>query len=336
MNVIIPLAGRGTRLRPLTYAKPKPMVYVGGKPVLGHIIDRVKKVNPDKWVFVYSHGLEEIQGYLNQEYSDLNMVFVKQEEMRGDGHALQLAKSEIDIASPVLVDFSDTIFDEHALDNLQDLNSADAYVWVKKVEDYKRFGILTYDDQNKVSAWYEKPENPVGDRAWIGLAYFPSGKTLFEFLDKVVEIERTSKGNEIRLADAFAQMLDEKKYLYAIDTKEWLDCGTISNLLETNKELLDKKECQQVPEQSIQKSVVIPPVFISKSAKIRNAIVGPYVSVAKGAVIKGTVVKYSIIDQDAYIENMTLEKSLIGKNALIRDNIRRLNVSDHSEIDFEH
>jgi len=336
MDVIIPLAGKGTRLRPHTYAKPKPMVYVGGKPVLGHIVDRVRKVNPNKWIFVYSHGLEEIKEYLNAEYADLNMIFVKQEEMKGDGHALQLAKSEVDINSPVLVDFSDTIFDDHALDNLQDLDTADAYVWVKKVVDYKRFGILTYDTNGRVSAWYEKPENLVGDRAWIGLAYFPLAKTLFEYLAKVVGSERTSKGGETRLADAFAQMLDEKKYLHAIDTKEWLDCGTISNLLETNKELLDKKECQQVPEGSIQQSVIIPPVFISKDAKIRNAIIGPYVSVASGVEIKGSVIKYSIIDQDAYIENMALEKSLIGKNALIRDNIRRLNVSDHSEIDFEH
>jgi len=164
MDVIIPLAGRGTRLRPHTYAKPKPMVYVGGKPVLGHIIDRVRKVNPNKWIFVYSHGLEEIQEYLNEEYSDLNMVFVKQEEMKGDGAALQLAKDEVDISQPVLIDFSDTIFDAHALDDLEKLDKADAYVWVKKVQDYKRFGILTLDKSGKVSACYEKQEKYVGNR----------------------------------------------------------------------------------------------------------------------------------------------------------------------------
>jgi len=335
MEVIIPLAGRGTRLRPHTYAKPKPIVYVGGKPILGHIIDRIKKVNPEKWIFVYSHGLEEIQQYLKEEYSDLNTVFIKQEDMRGDGHALQLAKNEVNLDTPVLVDFSDTIFDEHALDNLKDLTEADAYVWVKKVEDFTRFGIVKSDENNRVEAFIEKPQKFVGDRAWIGLTYFKSGHTLFEYLDKVVKNERTSQGGEIRLADAFAEMLEEGKFIKSMDTLEWLDCGTIANLLETNKQLLDKVECQQQPEEAIQHSVIIPPVFISKTAKIRNAIVGPYVSVASDAEIKGSVVKYSIIDQGAYIENMALEKSLIGKNSLVRDNIRRLNVSDDSEIDFE-
>ena len=327
MKIIIPLAGKGTRLRPHTYAKPKPLVKVAGKAILGHILDKIKILNPEEVIFITGEMDDQIKDYVSRNY-DFNTSYFNQIEQLGDGHAVFHAKEKID--SDVLIAFNDTLF-EADLTQINNLDG-DGMIWVSKVDDPSRFGIVTLGEGKVIKSIVEKPENPPSDLAIIGLYYFKDGVGLFDYLDKIIKENITSKGNEYRLADAMQQMLKDGKKLIAGDVKKWMDCGSPENLLETNHYLLDHGINKEI---KMENSIVIPPVYIEDGAKIENSVIGPYVSIAAGAEVKKAIVKNTIIGENAIVEDAKLKASLIGDNACVVGMFKKLNLGDNSEIRFE-
>ncbi len=324
MKAVILLAGLGTRLRPHTYSKPKPLVQVAGKPVLGHVMDSLKGLTIDETIFIVGYLGEQIQKYVAEQYPHMRAQYVEQSEMKGQAHAIRLAKDYID--DEVLIIFGDTIWET----DFSRLNrvKGDGLIYTKQVDDPRRFGVVNLKD-GFVTKFVEKPATPVSNLAVVGVYYFRAWKRLMNSLDALIERNIQTKG-EYFLADAMQLMIEDGARLEAETIPVWEDCGTVPAILKTNRYLLNKQGSHA---RDLLGSVIMPPVYISDSAHIVNSIIGPNVSISDEAIIENSIIRESIVSEGAHIENRVLEGSLIGKDALVRGTFQRLNVGDSSEID---
>ncbi|MSP12487.1 MAG: nucleotidyltransferase [Chloroflexi bacterium] len=340
MNVIIPLAGRGTRLRPHTHTKPKPLVNVAGKTVLGHILDSLKGLPIDEMVFIVGYLGDQIADYVEANYK-FPSHFVEQKELKGQAHAIRLAREYV--SGPVLIIFVDTIF-EIDLPELENVKS-DGLIYVKEVEDPKRFGVVTLQ-QNYISRFVEKPDEPVSNLAVIGVYYIKDSYQLFRSIEELLARDQKTKG-EFFLADALQIMVDRGAKLEARTVDVWEDCGTTDAILRTNRFLLRKLHQTEEappgcivrppvfidPTAQVEHSVIGPYVTIGPNCVINSSVIGPYVSVAEDAEIRNSLVKDSILNENAEIVDSTLTSSLIGSGARVIGTYERLNVGDMSEVD---
>ena len=323
MKVIIPLAGFGKRLRPHTYTRPKPLVNVAGKPVLGHILDRLKGLDIEEIIFIVGYLGEQIQEYVDSHY-DFRAQYVEQKELLGQAHAIYLAREHMD--GPAMIIFVDTIFDA----DLTDLGELpdDGVAFVKEVQDPRRFGVAVLAN-GYIARIIEKPEGFEHRLAVIGVYYLKDSGFLLNCIEELIEKGIQTKG-EFYLADALQLMIDQGAKFIARPVDVWEDCGKPETVLHTNRYLLEHEGGQLVDTEN---SVLIPPVYIAESAQVINSIVGPYVTVADGAIVRNAIVKDSIINENALIEEVMLSGSLIGSDAHVRHNFERLNVGDSSVID---
>jgi len=324
MKVIIPLAGFGTRLRPHTYTKPKPLINVAGKPILGHILDKLKDLEVEQIIFIVGWLGDQIEDYVKKTY-DFPARYVEQKELLGQAHAIWLARDHIN--EPVLIIFVDTIF-EADLSRLDEVAS-DGVIYVKEVEDPRRFGIVLLEN-GWITKLIEKPATPVSNLAVIGLYYIRNWRLLLDCIEEVIRRDIKTKG-EYFLADAFQLMIHRGAKLEAIPVEVWEDCGKPETLLKTNRYLLENSGGQVTVAEN---SIIIPPVYIAHSATITNSIIGPYVTIADNSVIRNSIIRDSIINEGSQIEDAMLSRSLIGNNARVRGTFERLNVGDSSQIDF--
>lgn len=324
MKVIMPVAGIGKRLRPLTYSTPKVLLHVAGKPMLGHILDVVRQLKPKEVVLIVGFLGEQIVRYVKNNYK-FKCSFIEQNELKGLGYAINLASPKIKDDEPVLIILGDTIFEA---DLLSVIGGKYDTLGVKKVADPRRFGIVEMKGRF-VKKLVEKPERPTSDLAVVGLYYIKSTRLFKECLNQTIADGIMTKG-EYQLTDALQLMIDRGSKFRTFNVKGWYDCGKSETLLKTNQQLLAKMEKGV----KISGSSIIPPAFVSKSAKIKNCVLGPNVSVADGAVIRDSYIKDSIVCSHARVESSILEFSLIGNHAQIKRAFGRLNVGDLSEIDL--
>jgi len=324
MKVIIPLAGFGTRLRPHTYTKPKPLIPVAGKAVLGHILDKLAGVEMEELIFIIGYLGEQIRDYVAEHY-DFPALYLAQTELKGQAHAIYLAKEHV--SGPVLIIFVDTIFDT----DLSVLKSepADGVLWVKEVEDPRRFGVVV-TEHGYITRLVEKPSTPVSNLAVIGLYYIKDSDMLMDCIAELVARDIKTQG-EYFLADALQLMIDRGARFVARTVEVWEDCGKPETVLHTNRYLLEHGGAQELPTDN---SVLISPVYVEKSAVIKDSVIGPYVSVAGGATIKRSIIRDSIINENAHIEDANLSESLIGKDAVVSGSAQRLNVGDSSQVEL--
>jgi glucose-1-phosphate thymidylyltransferase len=327
MNVIIPLAGFGKRLRPHTYSRPKPLLTVAGKAVLGHVLDQLRGLDVDEMVFIVGYLGEQIEEYVSAHY-DFRARYIEQKELLGQAHAIRLARDYV--RGEVLVLFVDTIF-EADLSHLREVRS-DGVIYCKEVDDPRRFGVVTLNDQAFITRFVEKPAEPQSNLAVIGLYYVKESASLFAAIDELIARDIQTKG-EFFLADALQLMVDRGQRFNASTVEVWEDCGTAEAVLHTNRYLLEHGHAKNAAER-FAGSVIIPPVYIEDSALVTNSVIGPYVTVGAGAEVRGSIVRDSIIDAGAIIEDAMLEASLVGREAIVRDRFRRFNVGDSAAVDF--
>jgi len=321
MKIIIPAAGEGTRLRPHTHTQPKVLLNVAGKPILGHILDPLVRLKPTKVIFIVSSHIEKIAEFVRRNYS-FKASFVRQNNPQGLGHAVYMAKSEIG-DEPILIILGDTIVNQ---DLFRKLQTKSDWLGVKPVKDPQRFGIAEVRN-GIVKRLVEKPEHPKGNLALIGLYFIRSTEIFRECLEKVIRGKITTRG-EFQLTDALQLMIEKGVKFRTVQVKEWYDCGKVETLLETNKKLLEQN-ANSVPK--LRTSLVIPPAYVSKSAKIESSILGPNVTVLEKVEIANSVVKNSILSEGCRIHNAILENSIIGRNARVSGKIKNLNLGELSE-----
>ncbi|MBR9676069.1 NTP transferase domain-containing protein [Candidatus Woesearchaeota archaeon] len=325
IKVIIPLAGKGTRLRPHTYSKPKPLLHVAGKPVLGHILDSIKNLDVEEVIMITGDMEEQIREYVDNNY-DYKTAYFKQTEMLGDGHAISMAKDEVR-DTDVLIIFSDTLFVKNIKTDIDEIKDYDGIVWANKTDTPERFGILNTKEET-ITEIEEKPEKPKSDLAIIGLYYFKSSKQMFSYLEKAMNERRTSKG-EYRLADAMALMVEENHKLRAVPIGDWLDTGIPETMLSTNKYLLENGHNKTIKTNN---SIIIEPVYIEDGCVINSSVIGPHVSIAKNSTVENSIIKNSIIGEESRIQNAQLTNSLIGDCAEVIEKEKSLNIASNTII----
>ncbi|OGC77164.1 MAG: hypothetical protein A2Z27_00535 [candidate division Zixibacteria bacterium RBG_16_50_21] len=321
MKIIIPAAGEGTRLRPHTHTQSKVLLNVAGKPILGHILDPLAKLKPSKIIFIVSSHSEKVAEFVRRNYS-FKASFVRQNNPQGLGHAVYMAKSEIR-EEPVLIILGDTIVNQDLFKRMQTKHD---WLGVKPVKDPQRFGIAEVKN-GIVRKLVEKPEFPKGNLALIGLYFIRSTGIFRECLEKVIKGKITTRG-EFQLTDVLQLMIEKGTKFRTVEVKEWYDCGKVETLLETNRRLLELN-ANSVPR--LRTSLVIPPAYVSRSARIESSILGPNVTVLERAEITNSVVKNSILSQGCWIHNAVLENSIIGRNARVTGRIKNLNLGELSE-----
>ncbi len=324
MQVIIPLAGLGTRLRPHTHTRPKPLISVAGKPILGHILDGLRGLAIDEVIFIVGYLGNQIEEYVKGNY-DFPARYVEQVQRRGQAHAIYLARDYI--SGPVLIIFVDTIF-EADLTILPGC-AADGIIYAKEVDDPARFGVVMLEE-GYITKLVEKPSKPISNLAVIGVYYLANSGALLECIGELLRSGQTIQG-EYFLADALQIMIDRGAKLLAEQVEVWEDCGKPETLLATNRYLLEKTGGQVVETQN---SVVRPPVYIASTAQVTDSIIGPHTSIAGGSLIKGSIIRNSIISEGAVIENANLESSLIGAEARVHRTPDRLDVGDSSKVEL--
>lgn len=330
MKVVIPLAGFGKRMRPHTWSKPKPLVNVAGKPVLGHILDKLAHldVNVDELIFIVGWLGEQIEAYYQTSGYPYPARYVEQKELLGQAHAIWLAREYL--TGPMLIIFVDTVF-EADLKGLE-ASGLDGILYVKEVEDPRRFGVAVTDRNGLVQCLIEKPETFENRLAVVGVYYIHDSTWLLRAIEELMARGIQTKG-EYYLADAFTLMIQQGARFGTREVWVWEDCGTPQDVLKTNRYLLEHGQDNGAVAPTIH-SVVIPPVYIAPSARVEHSIIGPYVTIAENSVVLRSIIRDSIIDEGAYIDDTMLDRSLIGKDAVVRGRYRVLNVGDSSQVDF--
>lgn len=323
MRAIIPVAGVGSRLRPHTYTVPKVLLNVAGKPIIGHIMDKIIAAGFDSATIIVGYLGELIKEYITANYS-ITVDFVEQEERLGLGHAIYLSRHTMS-KDPVLIILGDTVFD---VDLAAMVRGAHSSLGVKEVADPRRFGVAEVKD-GFISKLIEKPEHPTSNLAIVGLYYIKRPDVLLDCLKEMIKRDVRTK-NEYQLTDGLQIMLERGERLTTFPVEGWYDCGKPETLLETNRHLLHITKTNGVHDGV----VVIPPVYISPTAVVKNSVVGPFATIAEGATVEDSIVRNSIISENAAVTNALLEDSIIGSNAQIKGGFKRINIGDSSELEY--
>ena len=325
MKVIIPLAGKGTRLRPHTHITPKPMLKIAGKPVIDYVMDDLERLGEvEQVVYITGHLKDKVEEYARKKFP-FDAVFIEQKVQDGTAGAVALAREYID--QPVFIIFVDTIFDADL--SVVKRTDADGIIWVKTVEDYQRFGVVVSDNDGNMTMIVEKPTTPVSKRANIGLYYIKNWTLLFEGIDWTLK-QPKNKG-EYYLTDAFQYMIDHGAKIKVIDVEGWYDAGETGTLLETNRTMLEKGRARKPA--SVPSGVrLVDPVYIEDGVTLSGSTIGPNVSISAGSRVDHSELKNTIVGAGATVTNSTLDGSLIGDAAVV-DGVRgHINIGDHSTV----
>lgn len=329
LKIIIPMAGLGSRLRPLTWSRPKPLVSLAGATVLDHLLATFKSVpNPGnvEYVFIMSPGQQElIQAHMQKMYPKVKVHYVEQPEKKGQSDALSHARQHLQ--GRALVVFSDTLI-EVDFSSIE-TETVDSIAWVKAVPDPRRFGVVEVDSRGLVTRLIEKPNDMNNNLAVVGCYYFSDGKKLMDAIDEQIERKIALRG-EYYLTDAINLMLENRATMRVEQVKIWLDAGTSEALLDTNRYLLENGRANLEEHGTFDDNVIIPPVFIHPDARVNSSIIGPFVSIGAGCIINKSTLKDSILSQGAHITDAHLEGSLLGYDVVVNGLKGKFNLGDNS------
>ncbi|HRI00598.1 MAG TPA: sugar phosphate nucleotidyltransferase [Saprospiraceae bacterium] len=330
MKAIIPVAGAGTKLRPLTYTQPKPLIPVAGKPILSFIVDQLIDAGVDDFIFVIGYLGDKIKEFLEEKYPKVSKQYVIQKERIGLGQAIYECKELCSGTKDLVIQLGDTILD---LDLRVFLNSKRSCLAVRKVLDPRQFGVVELEDNGYVKKLVEKPQIPKTNLAIVGLYYISDIQKLLQALEYNIEHNITTKG-AFHLTDGLMRLVEQGEQIDTMEVKNWFDCGKKEILLETNAILLDRSQDQSI-RQEIPGSIIVPPVSIGEDCIIQNSIIGPNVTIGNNTQILNAIVKDSIVGNYTTIEDLVVNHSIIGNDALIRGKYQSFNIGDNTEIDLQ-
>lgn len=332
MNIIIPMAGMGKRMRPHTLSTPKPLLPVAGKPIVQRMVEDIintsgEKVNEISFIIGPTFGAEAEQKLLSIA-TNLGATgkIVYQHEALGTAHALLCASETM--TGNVLLAFADTLFKA-------DFNfdaSKDAIIWTQRVDDPSAFGVVKLNAQNEIEAFVEKPKDFVSDLAIIGVYYFKDGDNLKKELQRLIDEDIKLKG-EYQITDAMDHMLKKGMKFYTDLVEEWLDCGNKDATVYTNQRILELKQTtEKLVHASVvnNNSVIIAPCYIGEGVVLTNSVVGPHVSLEKGVQVTDSRITNSIVQSDSIVKNAVLENSMLGKSVNYSGKAQDISLGDFS------
>ena len=332
MKIIVPMAGRGSRLRPHTLTVPKPLVPVAGKPIVQRLVEDITKVcgEPvDEIAFIIGDFGSQVEKELIKVAEGLGAkgTVYHQEEALGTAHAILCAKESL--KGNIVVAFADTLFKaDFTLDT-----TTDGIIWVSQIDDPSAFGVVKLDDDNVITEFVEKPDTFVSDLAIIGIYYFKDGEFLSNELQYLIDNNIKEKG-EFQLTNALENMKQKGTKFKTGAVSEWLDCGNKNATVFSNQRVLEfEKDTNHFSDNAnIENSVIIQPCYIAENATIKNSVIGPHVSVGNNTVITNCIIENSIIQNDSNLTGATIADSMIGNHATYKGKNKDLSIGDYTEI----
>ncbi|MBD98260.1 MAG: nucleotidyltransferase [Verrucomicrobia bacterium] len=332
MKIIVPMAGRGKRMRPHTLTIPKPLLPIAGKPIVQRLVEDIASVCQEEIEeigFIIGDFGKEVEEHLLKVAEGLNAKghIFHQEEALGTAHAILCAQEIME--GKTIVAFADTLF--RADFKLDD--SKDGIIWVQKVEDPSAFGVVQVDEQNHIKEFIEKPKTFISDLAIIGIYYFKDGAYLKEHLQYLIDNDIMDKG-EYQITDALERMKEAGTQFVPGEVVEWLDCGNKNATVNTNQRVLEhiKEEKGLVAESAeINNALIVPPCFIGENVKIENAVVGPHVSIGNDTHILRSVISNSIIQENTHISGVNIDNSMVGNHTNLKEDTQSLSIGDYNE-----
>ena len=336
MKIIVPMAGRGSRLRPHTLTVPKPLIPIAGKPIVHRLVEDIARV--------INEEIDEIAFIIHKDFGkqvEVELVAIAtklgakaticyQNEALGTAHAIMCAKDSMQ--GPIVVAYADTLFRaDFTLDT-----TADSVIWVKKVADPSAFGVVQLNDDNQIIDFVEKPKHFVSDLAIIGIYFFKSGETLRAELQFLLD-NNVTKSGEFQLTDALENMKVKGLKFVPGKVDEWMDCGNKPVTVETNSRMLHflHNDGEHLIDYSIknENSTIIPPCFIGSNVVLINATVGPNVSLGNGCHVTNSTIQNSLVQTHAHIKNANLTNAMIGNHAVFDGNFTSISIGDYSVLE---
>lgn len=333
MNIIIPMAGLGKRLRPHTLSTPKPLLPIAGKPIVHRLVEDIARVCPEKIESIgfiihpsFGAAVEESLVQVAAAVGAKGKIYY-QEKALGISHALLFA-AEL-FQGPVIVAFADTLF---RADFHLDTNR-DGTIWVQQVKDPSQFGVVKLNVEGEIIDFVEKPSQFISDLAIIGIYYFRQGEKLRAEMQYLLDHDIKEKG-EYQLTTALQNLRKKGARLTVGKVQEWLDCGNKQNMVDTNQRYLELIRSQPLIDTSarIHQSVIIPPVFIGADAVIENSVVGPYVSVGEKSVIQNSRLQNSIVQSNTQVTNAFLSNSMLGNFVNFAGHFSDVSLGDYGTV----
>ena len=336
MKIIVPMAGRGSRLRPHTLTVPKPLIPIAGKPIVHRLVEDIAGV--------INQEIEEIAFIIHKDFGtqvekDLVAIAEKlgakgtiyyQEQPLGTAHAIMSAKESM--SGPLVVAYADTLFRaDFTLDT-----TADSVIWVQQVDDPSAFGVIKLNNNNEITDFVEKPKDFVSDLAIIGIYYFKSGESLRAELQYLLD-NNIVKGGEYQLTDGLENMKQKGMKFVPGKVDHWMDCGNKNVTVETNSRMLAFLHADGV--ELVAKSVVnenstiIEPCFIGEGVILKNSTVGPNVSLGENTVVENSTIKNSLVQTHSVIKNANLDNAMIGNHAVFNGNFTAISIGDYSVLE---
>lgn len=332
MKFIVPMAGKGKRMRPHTHTTAKPLLPIAGKPIVQRLVEDLAAVAGEP--------VEEVAYVVHPSFGpdverDLVAIAEKvgakgtihyQEVALGTAHAILCAEGALN--GRVIVAFADTLFRA----DLKLDKDCDGIIWVNKVDDPRQFGVVKHDADMVITEFVEKSPTFVSDLAIIGIYYFADGERLRKELQYLIDNDLKDKG-EYQLTNAMDNMRAKGARLKADAVDVWMDCGNKDAMVDTNTKVLGfiKDQPGLLSKKGVRENaVIIPPCFIGDDVTIRNAVVGPYVSVEKESLITGSVVRNSILRNGVNVKDAVLDNCMLGEGVVYNGRPVDLSLGDHS------
>jgi len=333
MNIIIPMAGIGKRLRPHTLTTAKPLLPIAGKPIVHRLVEDIARVCPET---INKIGFIVHPRFGKQVEEDLKAVakavgaegkIYYQEEAKGISHALLFAKELFE--GKVIVAFADTLFRADFKLN----TTLDGTIWVQKVENPSQFGVVKLNAKGEITELVEKPSTFVSDLAIIGIYFFKDGEKLRAEMQYLLDNDIKEKG-EYQFTTALENMKKKGALFVPGEVQEWLDCGNKANMIQTNQRYLEFIKDQKLisAKAKLINSVIIPPVFLDDDVTIENSVIGPHVSIGAGTTIRDCRIANSIIQKNCNLSGATLKSSLLGNFVNFEGKSADLDLGDFSTI----
>ncbi|WP_341200003.1 sugar phosphate nucleotidyltransferase [Croceibacter atlanticus] len=336
MKIIVPMAGRGSRLRPHTLTVPKPLIPIAGKPIVHRLVEDIAKVlnEPiDEIAFIIGEDFgEKVEVDLREIAGQLGAkgTIYYQDKPMGTGHAIMCAADSLN--GPAVVAYADTLFRaDFKLDP-----SADAVIWVKQVEDPSQYGVVQLNDNNEITALVEKPEEEVSDLAVIGIYYFKKVEVLKEHLQSVLE-NNILRGGEYQINDGILGMMTSGNVFKTGQIDEWMDCGNKTVTVDTNSRMLQflKEDGNSLVSDTVTltNSEIIEPCYIGENVVLENTTVGPNVSLGDNCKLTDVTIKNSLVQHDTVIKNAKLNNAMIGSHAVYNGDFTEISIGDYSKLE---
>lgn len=337
MKIIVPMAGRGSRLRPHTLTTPKPLVPVAGYPIVHRLVKDIAKVvneSIDEVAFIIGDPAffgEEVVNSLTQLANDLGAKasIYRQDEPLGTGHAIMCAKDSL--SGPAVIAYADTLIKaDFELDQ-----NADAVIWVKQVDRPEAYGVVQLNERSEIVELVEKPKEFVSDLAVIGIYYFKNVAELKNELQHVLD-HNIVNGGEYQINDGIKRMMENGKVFKTGQVDQWMDCGNKEVTVQTNAQVLDNEwaEGQDNVDSSVElvNSTIIQPCYIGKGVRLENSVVGPHVSLGANTQLNSCIIGNSIVQDNTILKNVVIKDSMIGSHVQYEGMARNLSVGDYNSV----